>query len=1449
MRIATLSLRIFGYCLAAAIAVPVLVIAALQVPAGRSALSGVVGTLASSETRKITVTDLYLGFGLQPSAGRITIEDQQGPWLGADALAIGWSPLALLSGNLEIETLSVGQLNLNRLPQPPPPSETAEQTARSSGRFSLALPVNVDIGSLSLGEINIGAPVLGTPIALTLSGSGSAARDRAALNAALEIRRIDGVDGQLSAEADFDPGHGMLAFNVKISEPRGGLAARLLQIEDLPAISASLSGSGPLDDWAANLSVALDGRQTVTGDARLNQTETGRQLSFDLDGDLAPLAPQEVEAFFLGTTEAAGTAVFSNTFEPQSGQIDLKTRTVRLTASGTNQDDQINALADLDVSAGEDALIALDMGDRRIAFGPLTAQFSINGSRTNAVWSADADLSSLQTTQVRTGALTLKASGSGADLTARARSTPFELAFSGSGISDLTGRSGLSDQSLSLSASGGMDGITPSLTLSTADLSSELATLSLTNAALSRQSASGQGELDVTGLDRLSRLAGRELGGSAKSRFSFDLDPVARTGTAEITAALTDLKTGLAHADGLLSGTTSVDLSARFNGPSAIDLSKLSVSGPGLTLGGTATYASAGLSSNLTATLPDLSKVDPQLSGAVDLSVTTSGPTDRLAITASVSSSRILLAGTPLDTIEMTADGIADPAAPTARISGSASLNGQPVSVDLDLASEGGSAVLSPLSIDLAGNTIKGSLTARSLSRPLQTLQGTLAIDAPDLAAVSPLVLTDLDGQINGTLTADPDARKFLFDLEGSDIKLPGISAGTLRLQANVTAPYNPDTLEADIEILDLVTNATPIRSVSLTASPEDGGTSFSADIELTEGEDDGLSLAAHLSEPTDDHYALLLQQMTMQYQGLSSALRSPATVTYASGTADIEPLEFQLGSGSLSVSGRAGDELDLKAVLTGVPLDLANAFVPTVGLGGTLSGTVNASGTAAAPATDWTVNAAGLTAATLKKNGVTPLAVNTTGRLDGNTVSQQTRITDTNGLAVSSSGKIEIEAPRQLAMTLSGTIPAGVFRVPLLKAGIRAEGAITLDGAISGSLSAPAYQISAVPSALKLTSLSTGLTVQDIRGSATATQDQLTLNGISGNLASGGSLNASGTVAMRDDFAADLTLAIDQARYIDPGLVTGEIDANINVTGPLASTVTSALIAGSVTINSADVSIPEDLPGAIPPLEVQHLNASPAIQRQIAELGGGSQSPGTEQTTNPPRLDVAVSAPGRIFIRGRGLDAELEGNLRIVGTTADPQAIGAFSLRRGQLDILARRLTFQRGTATFEGSLTPLLDFAATTSVDATAITVTVSGAADDPQIDLSSSPQLPEDEVLALLLFGERVGDLSTGQIAQLAAAVSTLTGGRDTGPLAQIRKSLGLDAIDIDASGEDGPSVSVGKYISDNIFLGVEQGAGSGSSRVRVDIDLNRGLKMRGEVGADGSSKAGIFFEREY
>ena len=102
--------------------------------------------------------------------------------------------------------------------------------------------------------------------------------------------------------------------------------------------------------------------------------------------------------------------------------------------------------------------------------------------------------------------------------------------------------------------------------------------------------------------------------------------------------------------------------------------------------------------------------------------------------------------------------------------------------------------------------------------------------------------------------------------------------------------------------------------------------------------------------------------------------------------------------------------------------------------------------------------------------------------------------------------------------------------------------------------------------------------------------------------------------------------------------------------------------------------------------------------------------------------LDVTVNAANQIFVQGRGLDAELGGSLRLTGPTSAPQATGQFTLRRGRLAILGKRLTFTRGTIDFSGSLVPYLDLAANSTAGDTTVTVT---SAAPPTIRPSTSPR----------------------------------------------------------------------------------------------------------------------------
>ncbi len=148
------------------------------------------------------------------------------------------------------------------------------------------------------------------------------------------------------------------------------------------------------------------------------------------------------------------------------------------------------------------------------------------------------------------------------------------------------------------------------------------------------------------------------------------------------------------------------------------------------------------------------------------------------------------------------------------------------------------------------------------------------------------------------------------------------------------------------------------------------------------------------------------------------------------------------------------------------------------------------------------------------------------------------------------------------------------------------------------------------------------------------------------------------------------------------------------------------------------------------------------------------------------------------------------------------------------------------------------------------------ITGLADAPKIELSSTPQLPSDEILSRLLFGEPAAQLTAVQLLEIAPALASLQGGGNgpsLNPLTRIQKALGLDRLsvgsDSSAGGSSasstqasGASVSAGRYVSSRVYVGVKQGT-SGASQVDVDVDLTKNLKLQAQLGNGTATAQGV------
>jgi translocation and assembly module TamB len=330
--------------------------------------------------------------------------------------------------------------------------------------------------------------------------------------------------------------------------------------------------------------------------------------------------------------------------------------------------------------------------------------------------------------------------------------------------------------------------------------------------------------------------------------------------------------------------------------------------------------------------------------------------------------------------------------------------------------------------------------------------------------------------------------------------------------------------------------------------------------------------------------------------------------------------------------------------------------------------------------------------------------------------------------------------------------------------------------------------------------------------------------------------------------FPADLSIRINEVRYTDGAFFTTTLSGELELNGPLQGG--GGTLGGRIDLGQTEISVSEGLgAGAAATLDqVTHVRPPPRVQETLRRAAVGAPSPPEASGRGGLQLDLRVVARNQIFVRGRGLDVELGGELRITGPTTDIRPVGQFDLRRGRLNLIGQRIEFQEGSLQLVGDLDPRILFVArTTSGDITAI-VTVTGRASEPEIVFSSEPPLPEDEVLSHILFNRASQNLSPFQAAQLAAAAAELAGRGGNGLLSQIRSSLGFDDLDIITNEEGEAALSAGRYFGEDDYVDV-QAAADGKSKIELVYEHNERVTARGSVGSDGNSTLGIFFERDF
>jgi translocation and assembly module TamB len=941
-------------------------------------------------------------------------------------------------------------------------------------------------------------------------------------------------------------------------------------------------------------------------------------------------------------------------------------------------------------------------------------------------------------------------------------------------------------------------------------LTAEHPLFSLQAHAVTAGELSARFDLRLHDLAPLAAIAGQNLAGTAA------LTGTLKQGSAKTQLDLdahTELPQGATTMASLLAGPSHLQLVATLTDRTIeverliLDARALAVSASGVAERGTAD-ASAPLQSlhaRYEASITNLAVVSPELEGTLKLSGQVAGPANSLASESQLVAS-LSIRHAPRETIEASLKARGLPSNASATLEARGRLGGAPLELDASLERVAGDA----FHITVRRGEWKSARVEGELITAANTPgHGTLRVRMERLEDLEPLLGTSLKGSVSASLALRAAGRRThaQVELDAKDIVASGV-----RADGRLTAA-------GPLEALALRVN---VRSPDLRGEP---------------GTLDGaaqLNIAAH---------ELRLTQAEAHYHGQTLRLLAPSVVEFADGVS-VRKLRLGMQNAVAELDGRVSPALDLQASVHHVDAGLVTALVPDVLAQGTLDMDARLQGTPSAPSGLVKLKAAGLRLAGAGTRDLQALDVHATARLEADKVQLDAQMSTGSSSQLTVTGNAPLNANGTLDLKATGKLDVG-FVNPMLEArGERASGTLALNATVKGAPRSPEVAGTLDLANGDLRDYTQGAHLSSVTGHLVMNQDTLRVESLTAR-AGPGQLSMSGTIGvLQPKLPLGLRLTAKNAQPVTSDILNVNFNADLKAEGNLQERLD---LSGTIDLNRTVIGIPNALPPEVVVLDVRRPGQAPSPPPERKLVIG---------------LDLRLHAPREILVQGRGLNAELGGNLHITGTTANPSVSGAFDMIRGTFLLASTQLKFTNGRVSFtgpglKGKIDPALDFTAqTTGTDATA-TLHITGLADAPQFELSSTPPLPQDEILARLLFGESASQLTVLQIAQIGAALASLSGvgGGGPNPLARVQKKLGLDRLSVSSGGSttaqgsqsSGTTVEAGRYVSDRVYVGAKEST-TGFSQVEVDVDISKHLKLQTRVGNGSATTQGVTPEND-
>ncbi len=774
------------------------------------------------------------------------------------------------------------------------------------------------------------------------------------------------------------------------------------------------------------------------------------------------------------------------------------------------------------------------------------------------------------------------------------------------------------------------------------------------------------------------------------------------------------------------------------------------------------------------------------------------------------------------------------PNAPNGEFDGRFWLAGSPLNMSVNANKQKADVVVGIQQAHWKSAQLQGQLT---LSPKAPFPLGKITFNIAQLADFQPIIGQPLTGGMNGEVTALLAKGQPRLDLvaHARQVKIHDqLAMDQISLAATLNDPLRSLQLDGKLSVDGLTRDALGGKLQLDFVGPPSALT---------------LQLHAALMDPANHPIAieasaqanaearrLLINRSQVSWRKETLALREPLTIRFADGL-KLDNLRLGLRQATLAIDGQISPLLDLNAHLKDLPAGLISALNPRLNMTGTLQANARLTGAPHRPQGKIEINATDIT---LKHQQLSlPAAqIKATALLDGTRMELTGQAKVNTKASAHINGSIPFDPSLPLQLHANADIDLKLSDPILTAAGRRLRGQAKFQADVAGTIAQPSYRATLQLDKADALDHTLGFNITDINALIQAENGIIRINKFAAK-AGAGQINAQGSINL-DSVAMpmDVKITSRNARILASDRLMVNLDSDLALRGDAGGKL---LALGSISINRAEIRIPERLPVQIAVLNIPSAATAQKETKPTDKTGLG--------------LNLVISAPGNILVRGQGLDAELYGTVRITGSPDQPQPDGVFKLRRGTFTIVGKTLAFSEGAVSFDGgSLTnPSLDFTASSTSNHITAILNVGGTANKPIIRLSSVPSLPQDEVLARLLFDRDAANLSVTEMVQIGRALASLTGvhfGLDD-PLENVRTRLGLDRLSV------GATLEAGRYVMPGVYLGATQGLTGSDPQATIQIDLTKQLKLEATVGGGTSpniatpntNRVGIIFQHEY